>query len=62
MDKEKDLVHNMLCLSVIERLDEQGFPGALLIDLSKAFHTINHELLTAKLHEYGFYLKRLKLY
>ena len=35
-------------LSLIERwrlcLDKQGFAGALLMDLSKAFDTINHEL------------------
>ena len=45
-------------LSLIERwrlcLDKQSFAGALLIDLSKAFDTINQELLTAKLHAYGF--------
>ena len=52
-------------LTLIERwkfyLDKQGFVGALLNfhfyfigDLSRAFETINYELLIAKLHAYGF--------
>ena len=44
--------------SLIEKwkqiLDSKGYGAAILMDLSKAFDTINHELLIAKLHAYGF--------
>ena len=52
-------------LSLIEKwksiLDKKGFPGAVLMDLSKAFDTINHELSIAKLGAYGFSKKSLEL-
>ena len=35
-------------------VDRGGQAGALLTDLSKAFHCIDHELLVAKLYAYGF--------
>ena len=42
-------------------LDKKGFGGAVLMDLSKAFDTINHDLLIAKLHAYGFDKPALRL-
>ena len=35
-------------------LDKKGYAEAMLIDLSKAFDTFNHELLLAKLNAHGF--------
>ena len=52
-------------LTLFERwkicLDKKGFCGAVLMDLSKAFDTINHELLIAKLHAYGFSVESLEI-
>ena len=52
-------------LSLLEKwrvtLDNKGYGGAVLMDLSKAFDTLNHDLLIAKLHAYGFDKKSLKL-
>ena len=52
-------------LSLIERrkktLDQNGHGGAILLDLSKSFDTINHDLLIAKLGVHGFDTASLKL-
>ena len=35
-------------------LDNKGYTGKVLMGLPKDFNKISHELLTAKLHTYGF--------
>ena len=42
-------------------LDEGGKAGTVLMDLSKAFDCIRHDLLIAKLHAYGFSREALTL-
>ena len=42
-------------------IDKKGYGGAILMDLSKAFDSLNHELLVAKLHAYGFSYSSIKL-
>ena len=37
-----------------KHLDDKNFVGAVLMDLSKAFDCIPHDLLIAKMHAYGF--------
>ena len=42
-------------------LDNNGLAGGIIMDLSKAFDTINRQLLIAKLHAYGFSEDSLEL-
>ena len=52
-------------LTLVEKwrksLSNMSFGGAILMDLSKAFDTLNHNLLIAKLHACGFQHDALKL-
>ena len=45
----------------LESRDKGGRYGALFTDLSKSFDCLIHELLIAKLHDYGFDLKLLNI-
>ena len=49
IEKWKNVLHN------------KRYGGAILMELSKPFDTINHDLLIAKLHVYGFSKESLKL-
>ena len=43
-------------------LDQNKIVGALLMDLSKAFDCLPHDLLIAKLEAYGFDTKTLNIF
>ena len=42
-------------------LDKGGYAGGVLMDLSKTFDTMDHDLLIAKLCAYGFDKNSLRL-
>ena len=54
----KDFSTQLTLLSLIEKwkkvVDNEGFGVDVLMDLSKAFDTINHDLLIEKIQAYGF--------
>ena len=44
-----------------KKIDQEGYGGAVLMNLSKTFDTLNHDLLLAKLHAYGFNRDSIKV-
>ena len=44
------------------QLDNKKFVGAVIMDLSKAFDCVPHDLLIAKMHAYGFDFDTLVLF
>ena len=52
---------NQLIESCRQSFYQKGYSGAVLMDLSKTFDTLNHEVLIAKLHSYALSKESLKL-
>ena len=55
------VLNTLFCHYQKKTIDNKGFAGGLLMDLSKAFNTLNHELLIPKLHANGFGKQSLML-
>ena len=50
-----------LIQSWLKELDESGFVGTILMDLSKAYDCLPHDLMVAKLGAYGISKECLQL-
>ena len=63
VDIEKVLMQTALTMfqEKQEKILDDEYTGAVIMDLSKAFHTINHEFLIAKLQAYDFSEEALTL-
>ena len=54
-----DLCLSFLSYKILKDFDKGLFTGMVLIDLQKAYDTINHEILLGNLHATGFSEKAL---
>ena len=62
LDIERDFLPNMLFSRDLRKsLDNKACIRVVLMDLFKAFDTMNHELLSVKLHAFRFCKDDLKL-